>query len=77
MAKVRFEKGSFYWRVFAEYYILCQDYWELKDTDEWWEELNGRCEEFIAKYDNSMFARDLCSVLVRRLENMKKGVHTP
>lgn len=73
MARVEFEKNSFYWRLFAEYYILCQDYWELEDTDEWWEEVNQKCEQFSFRYGNSAFARGLSMTLIRHLEEMKKG----
>ena len=34
MARVRFEKGSMAWNMFAEFYVLCQDYWEPEDTDQ-------------------------------------------
>lgn len=72
MASAKFEKNSFYWRLFAEYYTLCQAYWHLEDTDEWWEEVIGKCKEFSAKYENDTFARGLADALVRKLEDDKK-----
>lgn len=72
MARVKFEKNSFYWRMFAEYYILCQDYWELEDTDEWWEEVIDKCNQFSRKYENCVFARGLVDALIRKLEEDKK-----
>lgn len=72
MASTKFEKNSFYWRLFAEYYTLCQDYWQLEDTDKWWEEVIDKCKEFSMKYDNDPFARGLADALIRKLEEDKK-----
>lgn len=72
MASTKFEKNSFYWRLFAEYYTLCQAYWQLEDTDEWWEEVIGKCKEFTTKYENDAFARGLADALIRKLEEDKK-----
>lgn len=71
MARVKFEKNSFYWRLFAEYYILCRDYWELEDTGEWWEEVIDKCNQFSAKYEKCIFARGLADALIRKLEEEK------
>lgn len=70
--RVKFEKNSFNWRMFAEYYILCQDYWELEDTNDWWEEVIDKCKEFSAKYENDTFARGLVDALIRKLEEEKR-----
>lgn len=72
MASTKFEKNSFYWRLFAEYYALCQGYWQLEDTDEWWEEVTDKCEEFSAKYENCAFAIGLMGALIRKLEDDKR-----
>lgn len=72
MAKVRFEKGSWNWKMFGEFYILCQDYWEPEDTDQWWEELDRATREFTQKYDNGIFPRKLCCALVSYLEEKSR-----
>lgn len=72
MASTKFEKNSFYWRLFAEYYTLCQTYWQLENTDEWWEEVIDKCKEFFKKYENDAFARGLADALIRKLEEDKK-----
>lgn len=72
MASTKFEKNSFYWRLFADYYTLCQACWQLEDADEWWEEAIGKCKEFSAKYENDAFARGLVDALIRKLEEDKK-----
>lgn len=74
MANTKFEKGSFYWRLFMDFYKLCQDYWIVEDTDEWWTEVTDKCDQFSVKYENCVFARGLGSVLVRKLEEDKKGL---
>lgn len=72
MASTKFEKGSFYWRMFMDFYKLCQDYWILEDTDEWWKEVTDKCDEFSAKYENNAFARGLLGALIRKLEDEKR-----
>ena len=57
-----------------EFWNLCQDYWELEDTDEFWEEVVGKCNDFIEKYGGSLFARGLCGALIGHLEETKKGM---
>lgn len=72
MASTKFEKNSFYWRLFADYYTLCQSYWQLEDTDEWWEEVVDKCMVFSTKYENDAFAIGLADALIRKLEEDKK-----
>ena len=72
MASTKFEKGSFYWRMFLDFYKLCQECWTLEDTDEWWNEVIDKCKEFSMKYENDDFARGLADALIRKLESDKK-----
>lgn len=72
MASTKFEKNSFYWRMFMDFYKLCQDHWTLEDTDEWWREVTDKCDEFSAKYEKCTFSRGLAGALIRKLEDDKK-----
>lgn len=72
MASTKFEKGSFYWRMFMDFYKLCQDYWVLEDTDEWWQEVIDKCDQFSEKYEKCAFARGLVDALIRKSEDEKR-----
>lgn len=56
-----------------DFYKFCQDYWVLEDTDEWWEEVTDKCDEFSEKYEKCIFGRGLADTLIRKLEEEKKG----
>lgn len=74
MAKVRFEKGSMAWRMFTDFYRLCQEYWEPEDTDQWWEEAAEKTGQFAEAYGNSAFVRGLAlAVMVGAEEKVKRS----
>ena len=72
MAKVKFEKGSYYWRLFMDFWKLCQEYWEPDDTEAWWDEVDAATRKFVAVYDNRAFPRMLAQALIAHLEEQKK-----
>ncbi len=44
------EKESKEWQMFGDYFKLCKKYWEVKDTDQYWEDLINSVNEFYNKY---------------------------
>lgn len=68
MASVKFPKGSEEWTMFMDFWGLCQKYWQPEESDEWWDEALGACNDFARKYGNDGFPRGLAVALVRKLE---------
>lgn len=70
----KFEKGSPEWRMFAEYYQLCKKYWNVLNTDEYWEKYVQESNDLYKKYASSApFVRKLIQSLTRELEEMMRN----
>ena len=39
MASAKFNKGSEEWMMFTDFWNLCQKYWIVENTDEYWDSL--------------------------------------
>ncbi len=50
MASKNFGKGTEEWMMFVEFWKMCKDYWIAEDTDEYWNELIQKSNEFSEKY---------------------------
>lgn len=74
MASKRFEKGSAEWKLFQEFWSLCQKYWIPEDTDEYWEDVVKTTDDFYKKYKdtNDTFARKIVLAFVETLECKSK-----
>lgn len=72
MASKKFNKGSEEWIMFMDFWNLCQEYWEIEDTDEYWENLVKNADIFYRKH-NHRFARELAIAFVNYLEYVSKG----
>lgn len=74
MASKRFEKGSAEWRLFQEFWSLCQKYWIPEDNDEYWERVIKAADEFYKKYKiaDEIFARKIALSLVETLDLKSK-----
>lgn len=68
MGKVKFDKGNREWQMFQDYWQLIQNFYEVEDTDVYWEAYIGEADKFVKKYDNEMFPRDLVLALTNKLE---------
>lgn len=74
MAGRRFDKGSTVWKLFMEYWSICQKYWEPEEGDEYWEALKWELDAFWKKYDSELLtlARGLADVLNNYLAKKKR-----
>lgn len=45
-----FKKGSIEWKFFADFYKLCEEYWDVKDTDDYWKSMIRDTEALNEKY---------------------------
>ena len=69
-----FVKNGKEWEMFAEYYVICEKYWNPPTTDDpkWWDEMWAATMEFRKKYHDgkSRFAEDLVMSLHDRLKSI-------
>ena len=50
MASKKFEKGSPEWNLFSDYWALCQKFWEVEESNEYWKEAVNEVKAFAHKY---------------------------
>lgn len=50
MAGKKIAKGSEEWQMFQDFWKLAQDLWIPEDTEEYWQEVMNRTNEFHEKY---------------------------
>lgn len=72
MASKKFIKGSLEWQMFADYWGICQKFWEPEEEDEYWEALTASAGEFSEKYKDIPLARRLICALVEELDEEAK-----
>ena len=65
---VKFEKGSKEWRMFNEFWKLCQKFWIVEDDDAYWQEFISDMNDFYKKYDKSILAKGLGLALANLLD---------
>jgi hypothetical protein len=70
-----FEKGGVERAMFADFYRLCEEFWDMTGaSSEHWDELIRRVDEFNGKYatDNDRFAVRLSGLLTERLDDLER-----
>ena len=74
LAGKKFEKTSGVWKLFMEYWAICQKYWEPEENDEYWEALKIELDSFWKRYDDelSVFARGIADVLNNYLAKKRR-----
>ena len=76
MAGMRFEKGSEEWRMFTDFWALCQKYWIPDNTDEYWDsfirESNDFCDKYKGVTDGIFPAKLAMAILDAKEEERKK-----
>lgn len=73
MASVRFEKGSEEWLMFQDYWKLCQKYWGVENSDQYWDELIKESNEFLKKYEIIPLARIISNAFLDTQEEKCKN----
>lgn len=69
--RVDFVKGSKEQKMFMEFWELCQDFWDVEKSDDYWKSFMDRAKEFGMKYQP--LSRDLANALRNYLLN-KGGI---
>lgn len=64
-----FDKLSKEREMFAEFYRICERYWDVKNTDEYWDALIHDTDKFVEKFrTEDMFALKIMSEFINRCE---------
>ena len=72
MASKKFNKGSEEWMMSTDFWNLCQKYWIVEDTDEYWESVIRSANDFQKKYNHILLSRRLALSFVDALEDVFK-----
>lgn len=64
MAAIKFQKGSEEWLMFTEFWKLCQDYWEIENSDTYWQALIDECNRFADKFKACTLSKRLVLALL-------------
>lgn len=75
MAEQKFQKGSKEWMMFQDFWKLCQKYWIVEDGDEYWDSLVDNAGDFVRRYDNTHFAKELAYGFVESQEVKYREEH--
>lgn len=73
MASEKFEKGSEEWMMFLDFWNLCQKYWIVENTDEYWDSLVNSAREFYEKYKNIHLSENLAIALLNSQDEKSKN----
>ena len=69
--KVKIEKNSKEWNMFSDYWKLLQEVWGIEESEEYWQGVRDKVEEFSAKYGT--FGISLSVALLDELERRSRN----
>lgn len=72
MAAQKFEKDSEEWKMFMDFWQLCQKYWIPDSSDEYWEAFSAETNKFYKKHPDT-FSRALGNALHEEMEKKMNG----
>lgn len=72
MASTKFQKGSEEFMLFQDFWKLCQKYWIVENTDNYWNDLVKESNEFVEKY--KCMALSKCLALAFMDAKEKEGI---
>ena len=67
------EKGTEEFMMFGEHFNLCKKYWDVSDTDEYWEGLICDFNKFIKKYKEIDLSREMALAFSNTQETILKA----
>ena len=72
MASQKFEKDSEEWKMFMDFWQLCQRHWIPDSSEEYWQAFTDETNEFYKKHPDT-FSRALGNVLHKEMEKRMNG----
>lgn len=71
--KKRFEKTSDEWKMFTEFWALCQEVWEVENDTAYWEDAVNKVNAFGNKWGEKIsLGRHMAVALMNYLEDKEK-----
>lgn len=74
--KKKFEKNSFEWYMFQDFWRITQEFWIVEDNEQYWKSLVQNLCVFGDKYNHNKFALALAYALIdelhRKAEKLRK-----
>lgn len=71
MAETKFEKGSEEWQFFQDFWRFRQQYYEVDNGDDWFEEMMHAGEQIIEKYNKTQFAKFVQNLVFSHFEDVQ------
>ena len=72
MAAQKFEKDSEEWKMFMDFWQLCQRHWIPDSSEKYWQAFTDETNEFYKKHPDT-FSRALGNVLHKEMEKRMNG----
>lgn len=72
MASQKFEKDSEEWKMFMDFWQLCQRHWIPDSSEKYWQAFTDETNEFYRKHPDT-FSRALGNVLHKEMEKRMNG----
>lgn len=66
------EKGTKEWQMFGDFFQLCKKYWDVEETDEYWENLIKDNNNFYNKYKDITLSEKLAIAFSETQEEIMK-----
>lgn len=66
------EKGTKEWQMFGDFFQLCKKYWDVEETDEYWENLINDNNDFYNKYKDITLSEKLAIAFSETQEEIMK-----
>ena len=67
----KFEKHSEMWHLFTDFWRVVQNYWNMEDTDQYWDSMFGACTDFVNRHP-IVFAKLLIGAFIEEQERKHK-----
>jgi len=67
------ENEPHFYHFFIEYWDLIKKYWDVKNSEEWWDIFISDMTYYTAKYDRDDFCVELLMELYERAKNKNRG----
>ncbi len=53
------EKGTEEFEMFGDFFKICKRYWDIQDTDKYWDDLVKETDIFCKKYETEILSQKL------------------
>ena len=72
LASQKFTNGSVEWFMFTTFWKLCQQFWIVENSDDYWQSLIDECNKFYNTFKDVGLSQQLTMALIEYLESKNK-----